>query len=46
MVDTSTGWGSYAKEYIQEAKEELPKSTVVLYSVGGKEKSADFFDAD
>jgi hypothetical protein len=46
LVDSNTGWGSFAKEYIEEARDELPKSPLVLYSVTGKEKEIDFFDQD
>lgn len=46
MADTSTGWGSFAKEFLIEAWEEIPKSPVLLYSVSGKERCPDLYDED
>ena len=39
LVDTDTGFGSFAAKYIQEIKDEIPKRKIMLYSVMGQPQS-------
>lgn len=46
VVDTNTGWGTYALEFMKEIWEELGKTPILLYSVTGKEPEIDLYDPD
>ena len=46
VVDTNTGWGTYALEFLKEIWEEMGKTPILLYSVTGKEPEIDLYDPD
>jgi len=35
LVDTDSGFGSFAAKYIEEIKDEIPKKQIMLYSLTG-----------
>lgn len=43
LVDSDTGFGSFAQKYIQEIKDEFPKKPIMLYNVTGPTPSIEAY---
>lgn len=44
LVDTDSGFGSFAMRYLEEIRDEFPKKTIVLYSVTGPSVNSEIYE--